>query len=262
MRLLKNFLIKIILMIIIFSSFAFSNNNRIWSAGTAYLLPSKRFEVGLFQPFRYGISDKTEISFHPIAMFISPNFSLKKSYTEFNGFSMASNHSVFYPTFLLKTIAMEGTGGILSPEFKDDIPQMFSIYNGIILSRSLTQDHLISFKLGLNLAVRFDDIDSRTTIDLPIVYSRLQVFYNGYGLRGGVDLYGKLVGKLNYLIDTDLFLYPGADESMAFEHKGMLLLNKSSKIQISCGYKLIFGSYPFGTQWHLLPVFDLQWGKN
>jgi hypothetical protein len=62
-------------------------------------------------------------------------------------------------------------------------------------------------------------------------------------------------------MDVDLFFYPNADEDFAFEHKGLVLWNKSNGFQFCAGYKLTFGKYPFGTQWHLFtPIFDVQWG--
>ncbi len=60
-------------------------------------------------------------------------------------------------------------------------------------------------------------------------------------------------------MEADLLYYLASDE-MAFEHKGLLLWNKSQRFQLCLGYKLTFGEYPFGTQWHLLgPLVDLQW---
>ena len=37
------------------------------------------------------------------------------------------------------------------------------------------------------------------------------------------------------------------------EHKSLLIWEKSEKIQIQVGYKLVYGEYPFGNITHLLP---------
>jgi len=259
MKSFKSKLTSLLLIILLFSSALFAEENKIWSSGTAYILPAGNWEVGLFQPLRYGLSECAELSTHPLTMFIAPNISLKKSWKPVKGFIFSSQHNFFYPTFLLRTLSREGTGGVITPEF--EIPHMFSIYNGAVITKSIASDHFFTAKAGLYLAIKADELDDRTTIDFPLVYPRLAVFYNGYGLRGGADLTGKLTGKLHYLADTDVFLFPGADDGFSFENKGLLIWNKSDNFQVAIGYKLIYGTYPFGSKWHLiLPIFDCQWG--
>jgi len=234
--------------------------NQNWSSGTAYLLPVKRYEIGIFQPLRYGLSETRELSLHPIFAFVSPNLSLKLAHDKLGKLQFASDHGINYPTILMNLISREGTGGIISPEF--EIPHMISIYNGVILSKPLGNYHLITVKAGFNFAIKFGDLDKRTTIDLPLVFPRLNVFYNGYGFRSGCDLKGKIFKKWYYLADVDIFYFPGAAENFAFEHKGLIQWNKSKKFQLCVGYKLSYGNYPFGSQWHLLPAFDIRFAKQ
>jgi len=243
------------------SLLAQGKNNRCamnWSSGTGSTLPAGRWEIGLFQPLRYGFSESLEFSTHPVIFFIMPNFNLKWSHHSIARFTIASRHGFIYPTLLLRTISREGIGGIISPEFH--IPHLFSFSNELLFSKQLLPNHLFTGKIGFNFAVKSGKLDKRTTMDLPLVFPRLNVFYQGYGFRLGGDLIGRLSPRWNYLIDTDFFLYPGADKDFAFEHKGMILWNKSSRFRLCFGYKLAYGEYPFGTQWHLLvPIFDLQW---
>ena len=49
-----------------------------WKSHSANILPKKRFEVGLFQPFRYGYSETLEYSTYPLWFFVMPNIDLKK----------------------------------------------------------------------------------------------------------------------------------------------------------------------------------------
>ena len=229
-----------------------------WSSGTAYSLPAGRIEVGMFQPLRYGLSESLEMSIHPLVGILMPNFSLKWSHNRFGGFTFATRHSLTYPTFLLRTISKEGIGGMISPEF--EIPHMLSLYNEVLLSKQIAGGHFFTGKAGINLAIKSGTLDERTTIDLPLVFPRLAVFYHGYNFRVGGDLQGKLIQSWNYLVDADVFLTPNAQENFAFEHKGLFLWNKSHRFQLCIGYKLTYGEYPFGTQWHLLiPLFDFQW---
>ena len=54
-----------------------------WKSHSAKILPKKRFEVGLFQPFRYGYSETLEYSTYPLWFFVMPNMTLKKSHDIF-----------------------------------------------------------------------------------------------------------------------------------------------------------------------------------
>ena len=83
-----------------------------------------------------------------------------------------------------------------------------------------------------------------------------------WGINLGVDLLRKMNRKLYYLLDVDLRLFPGAEEILAVEHKGMIICRKHELFSIMAGYKLSYGEYPFGTQAHLLPVIDLVWAKQ
>jgi len=231
-----------------------------WHSGTALLLPEGRMEIGIFQPLRYGWSKSIEFTIHPLAAFIIPNLSMKWSHGQKNGYIYATRHSISYPTLLLRAVSKEGIGGLISPEF--EIPHIVSIYNEIIMSKAISANHLLSYKAGIAFALKSADLDERATIDLPIIFPRTAAYYHGYNFLIGGDLQGKFFQKWNYLFDADLFYTPDGEENFAFEHKVLLLWNKSERFQVCLGYKLVYGEYPFGRQWHLLlPIVDLQWAR-
>ncbi len=251
--------IYVIFFTLFFIACAFPMNAQ-WSSGTAYTLPKGRMEVGLFQQIRYGQTETREWSTHPILDLLIPNLTVKKAWNTFADWNFTTRHNMTYPTPLLRIISRKGTDGIISPEF--DIPQMISLRNEVLLTRKFKPSFLITGKAGLTLAVTSDELDERTTIDLPIIFPRLGVYYDGYAVNFGLDVGGDLNPRFSYLTDVDIFLLPGADEYFAFEHKSLIIWNKSKKLQIMFGYKLVYGEYPFGTQWHLLPLFDIQWARE
>lgn len=236
-------------------------NNKIWSAGNAYTLPRQRIETGLFQPLRYGLSNSVELSAHPIFFFIIPNFTIKWSHGFYKGFALATRHGFDYPTLLLRTIARKGTGGIISPEF--DVPHMVALNNELLMSRQFGGNYLLTGKAGIVLATRFGGLDTRTTIDLPLVFNRLLVFYHGYQLRTGMEFEGKIYNKWNFSLDGDYYWIPGEKFNHAFEHKGFIHWRLSERTKICLGYILCYGQYPYGSQWHLLlPLIDIQKAWN
>lgn len=254
----KRFLFIIVFIVpVIAGAQAQSQEN--WSAGTAKVLPEGRREIGLFQPLRYGWSENVEVSLHPLYFFIIPNLQIKWHQANYRNLTFSSRHGFYYPTLLLRTMAREGTGGIISPEF--EIPHMFALNNEILISTDIKSLITITAKGGISTAIKFGGLDQRTTIDLPLVYPRLNVFYHGYSFHGGADFESKISGRWLFLIDGDFYFTPAAksDRDFAFEHKLLFYWRKSSSTEVCFGYKLVYAEYPFGAQWHLLaPLFDIQ----
>jgi hypothetical protein len=230
-----------------------------WTSGTAYTMPDGRWELGVFQSLRYGLSETVEGSTHPLAFFLIPNLDVKWAHGSKNGFRFSTRHSLTYPTLLLRLVSRKGIGGLISPEF--DIPHMVSVYNDVIVSKPVWDEALATAYFGFSFSVKSGSLDERTTIDLPLVFHRLNVFYGGTSFRCGAGLKMRILRRWRIQADGDGFWTPRVDEHFAFEHKGLLLWTKSETFQFCLGYKLTFGQYPFGMQWHLfVPLVDCVWG--
>ena len=246
----------------------------LWQPGTAYILPQGRWEYGLFQPVRWGQSENREISFFKLSSLLMPNITMKQRWLQKGEWAISTVHSFYYPTPLLKKLQSPlgmDIGGpnmfaLISPEF--EIPHMFSLWNTIVASKPLDRDRIFTGKAGFAIALGAADLAEESTIDLPLVYHRLAVFYNGWLLRFGADLNSRMKKNLTYLVDGDLFLIPGMKGFMALEHKSVVTWEKSPRFHISFGYKLIYGLYPDGypndhmALLHILPLLDLQWARD
>ena len=243
---------------------------RTWDSHSAQLLPQKRWEIGLFQPFRYGYSQSLEYSVHPLMFFVMPNVSIKTSRRDVLGWASASRHGLVYPTPLLNMVAKEGIFGIISPDFQ--MPPMLGISNDWLMTKSLG-DFATTIRGGIDLGLVFGDLDKRSTIDLPLVYHRLGIYYNGWGLDFGVDVQKTLSETFSILTDVDLRFLPGLEGSFSIEHKLLVSWNKSEKFRVISGYKFIYGEFPYGLDMRILPyvpmmekwvpMIELQWsGKK
>jgi len=227
-------------------------------SNSAYTLPQGRWETGVFQALRYGCSPDLEISLHPVWFFILPNGSVKWSHGVHRGWQISSRHGFFCPTWTLRLIAKKGIAGILSPEF--EVPFLLGLNQQLLLSKAVAAQWTVTWNGGIGVGLKSGSLDSRTTIDLPVIYPRMSMFYHRYHFYTGVDLAGPAVKRWRWLAAVQLFFCPQDQAGFAFEHKGLLLWSRSSRFQLCGGYKLIYGEYPFGHQWHLLPVLDVQWG--
>lgn len=230
-----------------------------WTDGTAYNVPKKRWELALLTASRYGISRKVEISAHPLMFFLMPQVKVKLGWGEYSGFRLATEHGVFYPTFFMNLVATKGTGGLISPEFT--IPQMFAIYNRFLTSYRPFRNSVLSAHAGIAFSIKFGPLDPQSTIDLPLIYPRLAVFYNQPEFDAGVDFRGKFIPRLGWLFNVENFIVCGTPQNYFMENKGVLAYtSKKESLRIEAGYKLCFGRYPAGPQWHLLPSIDLVFG--
>ena len=271
---------KKIIFYFIIASLVFGETKK-WDANSAYLLPQKRWEMGLFQPFRYGYSESIEYSVHPLWFFVMPNFSLKISQGDFAGFTSASQYKMVYPTPFLNMIAKKGIPGIIAPEFQ--MPPMLGLSASWLMSKNMAGVDL-TLNGGLDLGFAFGDLDTRSTIDIPLVYHRLGVYYNKWSIHTGLDIQKNLTQKFTMLFDLDLKLLPGLAEvqidpdasklmgEYSLEHKLLLIWNKSENFRVLTGYKFVMGEYPYGSDMRLLPyipmaetwvpIIEFQWARQ
>ena len=244
--------------------------NANWDSHSAHIMPPKKWSVGIFQPLRFGLKEGLELSSHPGWFLVLPNVSFKIPFADFKSFNTATKVYFVYPTPLLNMLSREGIGGIIDPNLT--IPPMLGVSGSFIMSREVLRVNLTA-KIGLDFGLVFGDLDTRSNIDLPIVYHRLEVFQNGWGWHTGLDLDTKLIKKVRILVDLDLRYIPetgkrgkGKNYDMrsgdySIEHKMLLIWEPSSTFRIMTGYKLVSGDYPYGKQTRLLPYipFVEQW---
>ena len=269
--------IQILLTNFLFFSFLFSSDN-FWSSHSANLLEKNRWEIGMFQPFRYGYSEKIEYSVHPILFFAMPNISVKKSENTMWGFSAASQFSLNYPTPLLNMVSRKGIGGLIDPNL--EVPPMLGLSVSWLMSKTIL-DFNLTIKNGLDFGLTYGSLDKRASIDLPLVYHRLGIYNNGWGYHTGIDIQKAFMGKFEILFDIDLLLLPdlastqvnpdfkGLRGPYSIEHKLLLSWVKSDRFKVTTGYKFVNAEFPFGTQSRILPyiplsekwvpIIELQW---
>ena len=252
-----------------------------WGSHSANILPEKRFEFGLFQPFRYGYSETLEYSTYPLWFFVMPNLTLKKSHNILSGYDVASRWSLYYPRPILNMVSRKGIGGFIDPKL--DIPPMLGISASMLFTKIISGVG-VTFNSGLDIGFSLEDLDGRVNIELPLLYHRLSVFHNNYGFHTGFDLEKSITEKLSAIVDLDFSILPGMDTKKSdsgvtkllgeysFEHKALLIYEKSETFRFLTGYKFVHGKYPFGTESRILPflflvdtwvpMIELQWGRS
>lgn len=229
-----------------------------WSANTANLISKNGWEIGLFQPFRYGLNEKVEIMGNAVSVFLLPNAGVRISLGTAKGFVFASEHSISYPTLFLNIVSFKGTGGLISPQY--DFPFMISVSNSILITKPLGTSTFITGSAGLSFAVRDYKPDYQATIDLPVFYPRMAHYYEGVTLRAGLSVKGAMAPRFWYEENMRMFLVTRESENLFLENSGNIAWAVGKSIHLKGGYILSWGRYPFGNYLQLWPTFDIVFG--
>jgi hypothetical protein len=231
-----------------------------WSYNTAVLIPKGKWESGLIQPFRYGVSQKIEVSSNILLMPLLPNAGIKVNLGNAFGFMLASEHLLSVPSVFLNTVSRKGTGGLLSPQF--DFPLILGINNAILASKPIFNSALLSLKTSWILAIRTGKVDPLSTIDLPILYPRMAQYYKGTSLRFSASVKGRIFEKWNYEEAIQVFIATRKEFNFIAENTGNLMWTVGHSLRLRGGYILTYGNYPFGNHWQVWPTFDLVFGSR
>jgi len=233
-------------------------------ANESFLLSKGQYRYSLFTKAEYGLSDKITVRAHPLWIFFAPSVDIKWQLNSAGKKNISFIHGISCPTPAMNLFALKGTGGLISPEF--DIPFMLSWRNGVIYSKELKKGHTITGELAIEFAIFNENLLPGSSIDLPVISPRNAVYYKNVGVDVSFVAEGKIIGKFDYYSKSQIFVFPSNNDRYALEYNEtsrffvestvLIFWNLSKKCKLGFGGRLCFGDYPFGTQWHLLPMLD------
>ena len=226
------------------------------SHGTAEVFDKGEWEVGVYAPLRRGMGNGLEVSIHPLVALLSPHLAVKKAWSTDGAWAIASRHSVMYPTPLLRTLAREGTGGIIVADAV--IPPTLASDHRFIATTALGESTDLSLSARAMVGAALGESDW-PSIDMPLSYTRTAAYRDGVATAAGVHVDGTLVGPLFYRVDIDGWWLPNSDATWATEVKTTVHWRPSDGFTAQAGGTAVIGEYPYGTNWHVLPSFDLIW---
>lgn len=234
--------------------------SRMWSEKTAITIDKGKWESGIVQSFRYGLTDRVELRTNALLLPIFPNIGVKLTLPDQKGWLLASEHAVSYPTLLLKSLSFKGTGGLLSPEFH--YPFMISLSNSILATKVLNPKSMFTADLGFSLTLHGSNPDYQSSIDYPVLYPRMAHYYHGVSLRAGGSY--KLQLGDRWLLEENVrtFILTRPSENVFLENAGTLQWLVGKSFRIRGGYHFSWGTYPYGNQFQLCPTIDLIFGNQ
>ena len=171
--------------------FLFSFISAQWSSESAYLLEKNRKEFGIFTPFKMGLNNGSELSVNKFLLM--PSLSLKQEMSMYKSWKMARKFRVEYPTPGLKWLQSPLGGemgdpnmfSLISTQFT--IPHMLSFFTEFIGTKGSVKSGQLSLSVATGIALNTKDLSNDATIDLPIIYPRLSVYYNDFVIVSGAE---------------------------------------------------------------------------
>lgn len=253
-------LILLLSAILCFTTFIRSQEAYLFNISNAQILSKGKWESGLIQPFRIGISNKMEVYSSVLALPFIPNAGIKTNWKNEHNFLFTSMHSFSIPSPFLNLSSTNGTGGLIPPEF--DFPFILSVSNSLLLSKPISSVHLFTLKFDYIFAIRTGEVDPASTIDMPVFYPRMAQYYEGSVFRIETNMTGKIIKKIFYEEYLRIFLVTRNQNNFFFENNGYINFLTGKCFNIKIGYNLSYGEYPFGNQWQLWPAFDFIFGNS
>jgi hypothetical protein len=231
-----------------------------WAGNTAFLMPAGKWESGLFQSFRFGLNEKTELRSNALLMFVLPDAGVKFSLRSEKGLLLASEHSISCPTVLLNVLSFKGTGGLISPQYS--FPFIITLSNSLLATTLIGSSSMLTANVGFAIALRRNKPDYQSSIDIPFIYQRMAHYYEGVSVRAGISFKGTIVKNLYFEEGTRVFLITRSRDNIFIENSGAVLWSSKGSFRIKGGYLLSWGKYPFGNHLQLWPSFGLIFGSR
>ena len=100
------------------------------------------------------------------------------------------------------------------------------------------------------------------TLDLPVIHPRTAPYHDRFVLEAGLAMDGEVAPWLRYRLLIEVFhtlAADGEDGTFTAEQAAVFTWPVSEGFAVHGGYRLAFGTYPFGEQVDLLPIAELQW---
>ena len=161
------------------------------------------------QVFYVGLNNGKELSINKFLLM--PSIALKQERSSIGQWQMAQKLQLEYPTIGLKWLQSPlgkelgdpNMFALISPQF--NVPQMISAYGELIGTRGTEKIGRVTIRGGIAFSLG-EKMSEDGTIDLPIIYPRLSVYYNGVAIKVGGEYYRRSKTQWSYLIDYDLSL--------------------------------------------------------
>jgi hypothetical protein len=229
-------------------------------ADTARTLPAGHRAFGVFAPLRWGLTDSVELATHPLWDFVAPGLDVKVGWTELEGFELASEHGISYPTPLMRLLSRSGTGGIVPADVK--YPHIIATSHHLLVTRDLGGP-LVTLRAGGRLAKNLTAWDGPrfwSEVEWHFVRPRTAAWFTGWSVDAGLAVEGPVRAGFGYRVELDGYLMPGLRGDKAAEWAALATWRRGDSLQVRAGLLWSYCEFPYGSRVSVpLPLLDVVW---
>lgn len=266
---MKKLFFQIVLFIII--NFCISVNinaqNPLWTTGTAITVRKNILELNIFEPARYGITKRWEVSSHPVGFFVMPHIFTKYMWTQKvlfkKKFIISSQHGFYYPTWALNLVRNKGISDYLPLDTK--IPHILAFRNELLISHYINEpnhceagNNLLTLRLGVKYSLTKGE-STPPIIYQSILYRETMVFSPKPVIYLGVDLDATLNSMFNYFVDLEFHSIGFIPKYWAVESKAGIVGYTGKRVRAFVGAKFAYSKIPGDSKFSMIPIGDISW---
>lgn len=239
-----------------------------WHTGTTGIIASDAAEISLFNPTRVGFSKQTELLFRIAEEPFLPNVGLKHRWWSGERFSLASEHTVYYPWTGLKILQRSG--------FKDLVPDTLKIGQSLAMRHEVLfswlmnprvwgcpnppPERILTLRAGVEFGIAFGDTEVRP-IDWLHLLSHTQVLGGKVLYYGGLQFDSYFGNRFHYSLNG-LFYSVDLKKEYSVEANLRLTCYVSQRFGISLAGKGAYMNLGNRTKFAVLPLLDLTYLVN
>jgi hypothetical protein len=233
-----------------------------WSGDYAPTIPRRRVELNLLSSSHYGLTERVEVSLHPLWFFALPHAEAKAFAGTAGPLSFAVRARLAYPTWFLGLVSREGAGGLLPKT--SEAPQALQIEGDAVVSMPWYQQQWATFSAGLAVAPheRFS-ASELPLLDFPFLYPRFAPLYTVLVPRARLSFEGRVAAGLFYALPVTAYLLPELPDvgtAYALEPALQLEYRFGDRVALSLGLRTSLAKYAYGVRLHYLPLLDARFG--
>lgn len=237
-----------------------------WSSRHALTLPKNRVDWATTTASHWGITNRTELSLHPVLVFFSPRAELKVNWwrergtkggaNERHGWALSSLFSLAYPTRFLSVVSHSGSLALLPAN--THVPPALEWGTGVVLSRYLGP---VVTSLRADLAFAPHTESDVPLLDFPFLYQRFATFYAPLVPRLGAYLSAEFNRTWGLDVESVFSYLPidpnfGVRRAYAVESALNVRATFLMRHRIAAGVRVSTAQYPVGVRTHYLPTLD------
>jgi hypothetical protein len=237
----------------------------------AYTAPAGGLSFGVWSPLRYAVSDRVELSAHPLLFFVAPHLQAQVRHLAVGGWQVSGLYGLSLPSPAMRLLQ-----GHLFPSWDrggGEVGWTLVPRVGLLASRGARAAAVTTLRADLALGVPLVPTDARPLGTLAPLDLLFDPVLAGYRARVGAGYDRALGRRWRWRVLADVYLH-GVDEDLPPGPLGHLTFRAGAGLDAALGRRtrLILGLYAWNDFQHevdgagdpvrsnlFLPAIDLLW---